>query len=120
MRQAIMRASRSRVRAAGGERLNILRQAVRSSPNESVGEPVSRIFEPVSGTRLASTREIGNSPAETEAESHRLPAENRGPLCGETEPNRAKPRQCRRISREPGPGPRDRTGWLGDQDSNLD
>ena len=29
-------------------------------------------------------------------------------------------RQSRRISREPGPGPRDRTGWLGDQDSNLD
>src|SRR5215204_5070418 len=35
MRQAIMRASRSRVRTAGGERLNILRQAVRSSANES-------------------------------------------------------------------------------------
>src|SRR5215204_3427961 len=46
----------------------------------------------------------------TEPESHRLPTENRGPLCAETEPNQAKPRQCRRISREPRLGLRHRTG----------
>jgi len=42
------------------------------------------------------------------------------PVVNLAKPNQAKPRQCRRISREPRLGLRDRTGWLGDQDSNLD
>jgi hypothetical protein len=91
-------------------------QRSRSILEERFCEPVSVSYR--TGLRLAKT-EIGKWPPETCARKPPIQGTRPGILAPETRGFQPKPREGRRFSHTWKPRRRDRTGWLGRQDSNL-